>query len=139
MIARIEKAKEIIENEEVIPLLIDYNDKNNQELQFQVTKYLVSSIDGLWRCNCPDFQGRGLNVAEGSHLCKHCLAVINYIMINDIEELELLIIENDYETTNPKCPECGNKLTEEYLGECHGHIAKQLSCEHCRTIEGYVR
>lgn len=98
MISRIEKAKEIVKNEEIKPLLIDYQDKKNQELQFQVGDYIVSCVDNLFLCNCPDFLNRGVNKGIASFICKHMLAVINYLMINDLELLELLIIENEDET-----------------------------------------
>ena len=61
-------------------------------------KYEVSCIDGLWRCDCPDYTYRGVGHEEGSYTCKHILAVIMHMHDNpdkwDEEEKELN--QNDF-------------------------------------------
>lgn len=105
MIARIEKAIKIVNKEEVKPLLIDHGLYNGDvELQFKVGNYLVSCVNNLFRCTCDDFMGRGLNKADGSHLCKHCLAVIGFIMNNS----NLLTINDNLEPCKDTCGNCGD-------------------------------
>lgn len=107
MISRIEKAIHIVNEEEVKPLLIDHGlYKGDVELQFKVGKYLVSSVNNLWRCTCDDFTGRGLNKAEGSHLCKHCLAVLGFIMNNS----NLLAINDSLKSCDDGCTDCNHCL-----------------------------
>lgn len=135
MLVRLKKASEISEAN-ITPVFID-DELIQIEVQSGANTYLVSSYNDLFRCNCDDFVNRGVNREEGSFLCKHCLAVINYLMNNDPEMIELMIIENEDENTASKCPDCGNDLTEEYLGGCHGHVAKVIVCEHCKQTMGY--
>lgn len=106
MIARIEKAIHILNKEEVKPLLIDHGLYNGDvELQFQVGDYLVSCVDNLFRCNCHDFTVRGLNKADGSFLCKHCLAVIGFIM----NDPSVLAINDSLKSCN-SCVDCNHCL-----------------------------
>ncbi len=98
MISKLKKASQISEAT-INPLYID-----DELIQIEVisgdNKYLVSCLDDLFRCNCPDFSNRGINKEEGSFLCKHCLAVINYLIASHC---------------NDKCTDCNKCLDS--LGE----------------------
>ncbi|MBF4469157.1 MAG: hypothetical protein ISP01_07100 [Methanobrevibacter arboriphilus] len=107
MISRIEKAIQIVNKEEVKPLLIDHGLYNGDvELQFQVGEYLVSCVDNLFRCNCQDFNNRGVNQDLGSFTCKHCLAVIGFIMNNP----NLLAINDSLKSCADGCTDCNHCL-----------------------------
>lgn len=91
---RLKRASQITEAN-ITPIYID-----DELIQVKVKSgnktYLVSCLDDLFRCNCDDFVNRGVNREEGSFLCKHCLAVINYIMNTPKEKIvsEIEINEN---------------------------------------------
>jgi hypothetical protein len=134
MMARLKRASQISETN-ITPIFID-DELIQVEIRSGTNTYLVSCNGDLWRCNCDDFVNRGVNREEGSFCCKHCLAVINFLMSHGSEEIELLILDN--ESNISKCSKCGNELKESYLGEGHGHVAKVLVCETCRETIGYV-
>lgn len=105
MITRIEKAIHIINDEMVETVFIDHGLYNGDvELQFKVGNYLVSCVDNLFRCNCDDFSNRGVNKDTGSFLCKHCLAVIGFIMNNP----NLIAIDGNSEPCKDTCGSCGD-------------------------------
>lgn len=94
MVSRLKRASQITEAN-ITPIYVD--DKLIQiEVKSGTNTYLVSCLDDLFRCNCDDFVNRGVNREEGSFLCKHCLAVIDYLMNNSYDKIisEIEIREN---------------------------------------------
>ena len=75
---RLEKAKSLIDNIEVII-------QDDEELHVNVTssnsdeKYLVSCVDGIYHCDCTDFYVNGLNKDCGSFICKHIITTLFYL------------------------------------------------------------
>lgn len=47
-------------------------------------EYLVTVLDNMIRCECPDYQYR--HGDEGSYICKHCWAVLQHILNESYEE-----------------------------------------------------
>lgn len=47
-------------------------------------EYLVTVLDNMIRCECPDYQYR--HGDEGSYICKHCWAVLRYLLSDSTHE-----------------------------------------------------
>ena len=47
-------------------------------------EYLVTVLDNMMRCECPDYYYR--HGEEGSYLCKHCWAVLRYLLSDSTHE-----------------------------------------------------
>lgn len=94
MMSRLKKASQITESN-ITPIYID-----SELIQIEVKSgnncYQVSCNGDLWRCDCFDFSNRGVNREEGSFMCKHCLAVVNYLMNTPVDKItsEIEIREN---------------------------------------------
>lgn len=69
------KRAELISSANITPLVMD-DDYFQAEVSSPNDTYLVSCIDGLWRCSCHDYTYRGVGHEESSYNCKHILAVI---------------------------------------------------------------
>lgn len=93
MMARLKRAS-LISDANITPVFID-----DELIQIEVKSgnntYCVSVLDDLFRCNCDDFVNRGVNREDGSFLCKHCLAVINFLINMDSARIESLIKANE--------------------------------------------
>lgn len=48
------------------------------------------------------------------------------------------LIEEEDILSGRNCSECGNETIIEYLGSCHGMVARQEVCPHCSIIIGYI-
>lgn len=86
MLQKLTKA-ELVSDANITPLILedDLVQLEFQSLNNPDEKYLVSMNEyELWRCDCPDYTYRGLNHDEGSYLCKHIMAVLNYLQNHDI-------------------------------------------------------
>ncbi len=66
-------------DEEILQIFV--NGSNGEKYQVSCNEY------GVWHCECQNFNIHGLHEDTGSYLCKHIIAVLNYLQTHDISNM----------------------------------------------------
>lgn len=88
---RLEKAKLISDDDLEIKFVAD--ECLDEEYHLFITssdgesKYFVTYVNGLWRCDCKDFETKGLHQDSGSFCCKHILKAMLYLSTHELNVL----------------------------------------------------